>query len=154
MGAHKCECFDVVGFGLINFNSKIYKLLKKFGGKMDTAVQEAVDDATAEALDAGKAFLKKQTCAAPCSRFRFVLPQVWHATPVFTGKGKEFTVHVTGQWTAYIVCYDPAKHPEGEGSDDGEGHGDDHGKQPKHSGDGDPPQPPGGKPKSPRKRGR
>lgn len=159
MGAHKCECFDVVGFGLIDFTSKVYKVVKKAGGNEDMAVQEAADDAVAEAMAAGKEFLKKQTCDPPCRRFRFVLPQVWQATPVFIGKGK-FTVHVTGQWTAYIVCFDPARHPEGEGGEHG---GDDDGKdhkpsggddKPKSPGDGDKPKSPGGKPKKSPMKGR
>ncbi|HTA65855.1 MAG TPA: hypothetical protein VK753_10160 [Xanthomonadaceae bacterium] len=146
MAEHKCECFDVVGFGLINFTSPTpYKVVKGAGGTTEQAVQEAVDDAIEAAMKAGKDMLKKQTCAGPCKRFRFVLPQIWGTRVHFAKNSKVFNVEVSGQWTAYIVCYDPANHTGDDDDSSGGDPGQDSGKP------GDAPKKKPGKPKAARK---
>ena len=120
MPVHDCESLQPVAWGMINYD----KEMRVVGGsKPEDALPQALQEAADDAETAGQAAAKNDTCASPCSCRVFVLPQFWNTSQKWLTK-KKCRVTITGMWTAYVVCFDPAKHPKkpkGDGPKDGDG---------------------------------
>ncbi len=154
MAVYVCESFQIVGAGPINY-SVTKKIIAKAGGTPQMALQEALDEAAQSGDDAGQAFMKNDSCAAPCTCLKFVVPMFWGVDSSWAaGKvGKVLNVTVTGQWLAHVLCQDPAKHPKDEPGNKKDGKSDDKPEKTPGGKSGDKPGKKPGKKKSGRKAG-
>ncbi|OAI42693.1 hypothetical protein AYO41_00735 [Verrucomicrobia bacterium SCGC AG-212-E04] len=106
MPNHDCETYDFpVTQGAINY-SVTKQIVQALGGTWQIAVQDAIDEAKAQAQDAGETAMKNEKCTKPCDRFIYVDITLGKIAPRWTpGKvGKEIKISISGTWQAGILC--------------------------------------------------